>query len=49
MVSLSTTKTEYIACGEAVKEALWLKRLVTRLGVNEEIVTVQCDNQSSTY
>ena len=32
-VAMSTTKVEYIAAAEAVKEALWLTRLVKELGI----------------
>lgn len=47
VVSLSTTKGEYIACGEAIKEALWLKCLMERLEVCKGKVKVMCNNQSS--
>ena len=32
VVALSTTEAEYIALTEAVKEAIWLRGLVTELG-----------------
>ena len=32
VVALSTTEAEYIALTKAVKKALWLKGLVSRLG-----------------
>ncbi|PON45263.1 LOW QUALITY PROTEIN: Ribonuclease H-like domain containing protein [Trema orientale] len=46
VMALSTTKAEYIAIIEAIKEALWLKRIITELGVQEDQVIVYCDNQS---
>ena len=33
VVALSTTEAEYIALSETVKEAIWLKGLVTELGL----------------
>ena len=47
VVALSTTEAEYIALTEAVKEALWLKGLVTELGLEQESVTVNCDSSSA--
>ncbi|MCO5609164.1 hypothetical protein L7F22_063387 [Adiantum nelumboides] len=46
-VSLSTTEAEYIAAGEACKEALWLARLVGDLGVTVEMPVLHCDSQSA--
>ena len=47
MVALSTTEAEYIALTEAIKEAIWLKGLVTELGFEQEIVRVSCDSSSA--
>ena len=46
IVALSTTKTEYIAITEVVKEALWVKGLVNELGMVQECISVMCDSQS---
>nr|GEY98543.1 hypothetical protein [Tanacetum cinerariifolium] len=45
MVALLTTKAEYMALTEAVKEAIWLRGLLEELGVEHNRVTVNCDNQ----
>ncbi|KAH9667833.1 hypothetical protein KPL70_021191 [Citrus sinensis] len=47
VVTLSTTEAEYIALTEAVKEAIWLKGLVTELGLEQESVIVNCDSSSA--
>ncbi|KAH9733860.1 Integrase catalytic domain-containing protein [Citrus sinensis] len=47
VVALSTTEAEYIALTVAVKEAIWLKGLVTELGLEQESVTVNCDSSSA--
>ncbi|GJS53994.1 retrotransposon protein, putative, ty1-copia subclass [Tanacetum coccineum] len=49
VVALSTTEAEYMALTEAVKESIWLKGLLIKLGVNLRSVVVNCDNQSSIY
>ena len=43
-VALSTTKVEYMAATEAVKEAIWLKGLVGDLGLQQDDSVVFCDN-----
>ncbi|GJT13377.1 retrotransposon protein, putative, ty1-copia subclass [Tanacetum coccineum] len=47
VVALSTTEAEYMALTEAVKESIWLKRLLIELGVNLRSVIVNYDNQSA--
>lgn len=47
MVALSTTEAEYIALFEGIKEALWLKGMVSELGILQRKVIVHCDNQSA--
>ncbi|MCO5557722.1 hypothetical protein L7F22_011293 [Adiantum nelumboides] len=46
-VTQSTTEAEYVAASEACKEAIWLGRLVTDLGIKEETPMLHCDNQSA--
>ncbi|KAE8715970.1 hypothetical protein F3Y22_tig00110156pilonHSYRG00076 [Hibiscus syriacus] len=49
VVALSTTEAEYIAVTEAIKEAMWLKGMVEELGIQQKVVTVFCDNQSTIH
>ncbi|MCO5584819.1 hypothetical protein L7F22_038751 [Adiantum nelumboides] len=42
-VTQSTTEAEYVAA----LEAIWLGRLVTNLGIKEEMPMLHCDSQSS--
>ncbi|KAH9684612.1 DNA (cytosine-5)-methyltransferase 1B [Citrus sinensis] len=46
VVALSTTEAEYIALTEVVKEAIWLRGLVSELGFKQEVVIVGCDSLS---
>ncbi|GKV22644.1 hypothetical protein SLEP1_g32496 [Rubroshorea leprosula] len=48
-VALSTTEAEYMAITEAVKEALWLKGLVSDLRVEQNEMMVFCDSQSAIH
>jgi hypothetical protein len=46
-VALSTTEAEYIALSVAVREAVWLHKLLTDLFDHEmDPTTIHCDNQS---
>ena len=45
-IALSTTEAEYMAVTETVKEVIWLKGLLSDLGVIQEKNKVFCDNQS---
>lgn len=47
VVALSTTEAEYIALTEAIKKAIWLKGLVSELGLKQSAVTVNCDSSSA--
>lgn len=48
MVALSTTESEYMAATEAVKEALWLQELTSKLeGEETKTATIYCESQSA--
>jgi hypothetical protein len=48
IISLSTTESEYIAVTHAMKEALWLRSLISQLfNTNLPATTLNCDNQSA--
>ncbi|GJV06619.1 retrotransposon protein, putative, ty1-copia subclass [Tanacetum coccineum] len=42
-------EAEYMALTEAVKEAIWLRRLLEELGVELNTVAVNCDNQGAIH
>ncbi|KAK8658691.1 hypothetical protein V6N13_036892 [Hibiscus sabdariffa] len=49
-VADSTTEAEYIAASEAAKEAVWIKKFITELGVIPSIadaVDLYCDNNGA--
>ena len=45
-IALSTTEAEYMVATEAVKESIWLKGLVSDLGLKQGDTIVFCDSQS---
>ncbi|KAH9648835.1 hypothetical protein KPL70_025759 [Citrus sinensis] len=47
VVALSTTEAEYTTAADAIKEAIWLKGMVTDLGYEQRQITVHCDSQSA--
>ena len=47
--TLSTTEANYMATVDAAKEALWLTGLVKELGLKQEGLELNCDNQSSIH
>ena len=47
--ALSTTETEYTAITKVPKEAMWLKGLVSKLDLKQDIILLRCDNQSVIY
>ncbi|KAK8553907.1 hypothetical protein V6N12_030886 [Hibiscus sabdariffa] len=49
-VADSTTEAEYIAASEAAKEAVWIKKFITELGVIpsiSDVVDLYCDNNGA--
>ena len=44
MVALSTTEAEYMAATHACKEAIWLRRLCSDIGVDAGKITISCDS-----
>lgn len=46
-VALSSTEAEYMAVTEAFKEAIWLRGMLTNLGIVQNHLIVHCDNQSA--
>ncbi|XP_038905840.1 secreted RxLR effector protein 161-like [Benincasa hispida] len=49
VVALSSTKAEFIALSEAVKEGLWLKGLLSDFGIKQNTIKFFCDNQSTIH
>jgi hypothetical protein len=48
IISLSTTESEYVAATHGVKEAIWLRTLITEVFHNlTEATDIFCDNQSA--
>ncbi len=46
-VAASTTEAEFIAAAQATKEALWLRLLLSDLGVQVNTFQIMADNQSA--
>ena len=46
-VAASTTEAEYMAAAEAVKEGLWLRKLLADIGMGLKTITINADNQSA--
>ena len=46
-VALSTTEAEYIAITEAMKEVIWLQRLLDDLGIEHDLLKINFDNMSA--
>jgi hypothetical protein len=49
IVALSTTESEYMAATHASKEAVWLQRLCSSIGLVQQAVTIECDSQSAIF
>jgi hypothetical protein len=46
-VAVSTTEAEYMAAAQAVKEALWLRKLLSDLSLQPGTMIIKADNQSA--
>jgi hypothetical protein len=46
-VALSTTEAEYMAAAAATKEVLWLRTLLSELGIITGTITISADNQAA--
>jgi hypothetical protein len=49
VVALSTTESEYMEATHASKEAVWLQRLCSGIGLVKEAVRIECDSQSAIF
>ncbi len=49
IVTISTTKAEYVAVIEASKELIWLQGLLTKLGFEQEMNVLHSDSQSAIH
>jgi hypothetical protein len=49
VVALSTTEAEYMAATHASKEAIWLQRLCSGIGLVQQAVRLDCDSQSAIF
>ena len=49
VVALSTTEAEYMATTHASKEAVWLQRLCSGIGLVQQAVRLDCDIQSAIF
>ena len=47
VVALSTSEAEYIALSSAAQEAIWLRKLLTELGISTVCVKLMEDNQGA--
>ena len=48
-VALSTTEAEYMAMTEAMKELIWLQGLLDDLGIEHDLLKINCDSMSVIY
>jgi hypothetical protein len=49
IVALSTTEAKYMAATHASKEAVWLQRLCSSIGLVQQAVRLDCDSQSAIF
>ena len=44
-----TRESEYMATTHASKEAIWLQRLCSGIGLVQQVVMIDCDSQSAVF
>jgi hypothetical protein len=49
IVALSTTEDKYMTATHASKEAVWLQRLCSSIGLVQQAVRLDCDSQSAIF
>ena len=49
VVALSTIEVEYMAATHASKEAVWLQRLCSSMGLVQQAIRIDCDSQSAIF
>ena len=49
VVALSTTKAEYMTATHASKEAVWLQRFCSSMGLLQRAIRIDCDSQSEIF
>ena len=49
VVALSTTEAEYMEATHARKEAVWLQRLCSGIGLVQQAMRLDCDSQSAIF
>ena len=49
VVALSTIRAEYMAATHASKEAVWLQRLCSSMGLVQQVIRIDCDSQSAIF
>ena len=47
--TLSTAETKYMAMMEAMNEAIWLQGLFDDLGIEHDLLKINCDRMSAIY
>ncbi|OAE30804.1 hypothetical protein AXG93_857s1050 [Marchantia polymorpha subsp. ruderalis] len=48
-VAQLTTEAEYVTAAEAAKEAIWLDKLIMKMGLTQGMVNLHCDSQSALH
>jgi hypothetical protein len=49
VTALSTTEAEYVSATEGVKEAIWMRGLISELGVPQDVIKVYCYSHSAIF